>query len=121
MRRVFKAALAGLMGFGLAAAAPPPGFTPPRWLHKPRWEDLDALWPRKALEQGIGGKATIHCKVSTAGALFDCKVVDEFPKDAGFGSAAVALTPQFQLTPALQDGVPVTFDGVTLPLEWAQA
>jgi TonB family protein len=120
MRSVFKVALAGLIGLGLTAAAPPPGFTPPKWLHKPRWEELAALWPRKALDQGIGGKATIHCKVSTVGSLFDCKVVDEFPKDAGFGSAAIALTPQFQLTPALQDGVPVTFDGVTLPLEWAK-
>jgi TonB family protein len=102
------------------AAAPAPGFTPPKWLHKPRAEDIAAVWPTKAMERGSGGKATIHCKVSAAGVLFDCKVVDEFPAGDGFGHAAIMVSSQFQLSPALQDGVPVVFDGVTIPIEFAR-
>lgn len=79
-----------------------------------------SVWPTEALNRGSGGKATIHCKVNTTGGLFDCKVVDEFPKGDGFGGAAITLAAQFQLTPALQDGVPVVFDGVTLPIEFAK-
>jgi hypothetical protein len=118
MRRAFKAALLGLMGFGLVAAAPPPGFTPPKWLRKPRPEDMLRVWPAKAMTDHVSGKATIHCKVNTVGTLYDCRVVDEFPKSSGFGSAAIVLSAQFLLSPALQDGVPVAFDGVTLPIDF---
>jgi TonB family protein len=122
MRQALKTVSVGLMSFGLAAAspAPPPGFTPPKWLHRPRAEEIAAVWPTKAMARGAGGKATIHCKVNTAGVLFDCTVVDEFPAGEGFGHAAIMVSSQFQLSPALQDGVPVVFDGVTIPIEFAR-
>jgi TonB family protein len=106
------------LGWAVAADASTlaPGLKPPEWLHKPHEDDLMSVWPRKALDRGTGGKATIHCKVNTQGVLFGCAVVSEYPEGDGFGAAAIAITRQFQLKPALQDGVPVIFDGVTFPI-----
>lgn len=66
-----------------------------------------AVWPSEAWDKGLGGKATLVCKVSLQGALFDCWVAKETPEGAGFGRAAIALTPQLLMKPAVRDGKPV--------------
>ncbi len=48
--------------------------TDPSWRRRPTPRDLLAVWPRAAMEKGVGGKATISCKVSLQGALYDCIV-----------------------------------------------
>jgi len=92
--------------------------TPPRWRHKPTEQDLLAVWPSAALKQGLGGKAVITCKVAVQGTLYDCTVDSETPAGAGFGGAAIALTPQFLMTPKLHDGVPVVGGEVTIPVNF---
>jgi len=77
------------------------------WLKGPTPEDLMTVWPREALKKGYGGRAVIACQVSLQGALRECSVESESPAGAGFGSAAIALTPQFVMKPATRDGRPV--------------
>lgn len=77
------------------------------WLKRPSAEDLLAVWPHEAWKKGLGGKATLVCKVSLQGALFDCWVATETPEGAGFGGAALALAPQLLMKPAVRDGKPV--------------
>lgn len=89
--------------------------TAANWLKGPTPEDLLTVWPRDAFKRGYGGKAIIACQVSLQGALRDCSVESESPSGAGFGSAAIALTPQFLMKPAMRDGVPVV-SAVRIPV-----
>lgn len=91
--------------------------TPPNWKHRPTPEDLLAVFPTAAFRQNIAGKAVITCKVAIQGTLYDCVVVRETPAGMGFGAAAVALTPQFLMTPKLHDGAPVIGE-VTIPISF---
>lgn len=77
------------------------------WLRKPTPQQLFAVWPTEAQKRGVNGRATIGCTVSKQGALFGCQVLSEEPAGMGFGTAAIALTPQFLMKPATVDGQPV--------------
>lgn len=90
---------------------------PADWLRRPTPSQLMAVFPTKALEKGLDGEATISCKISPQGALFDCVVVSEEPAGVGFGQAAIALTPQFLMKPAMKDGKPVV-SGVRIPISF---
>jgi TonB family protein len=87
-----------------AAAAQDRG---PEWVKRPSLMDLHSVWPARALKEGYGGKATLSCTVTVQGALRACQVVEETPKGGGFGGAALALSPQFMMKPALKGGAPV--------------
>lgn len=89
----------------------------PDWLKKPTPENLMAVWPTEAFKRGKGGKATISCAVTAQGALRNCKVASESPPGMGFGGAALALAPQFLMTPALVDGKPVE-SSVNIPINF---
>jgi TonB family protein len=112
-----------LAAIGLAAAASSAlaADTPPNWRHRPTPEELLAVWPRAALERGVDGKAVITCKVSVQGGLYDCRVERETPPNLGFGAAALALVPQFLMTPKLHDGTPVEGAEVTMPVNFSGA
>lgn len=86
------------------------------WAKKPTRDDLLAVWPKAAMARGRGGKALISCKVSHLGALYECAVESESPAGAGFGGAAIALTPQFLMRPAIHDGQPVEGAMVRIPM-----
>jgi hypothetical protein len=89
--------------------------TPPTWLHKPTAQDLMTVWPREAWAKGQGGRAVINCLVNVQGALYDCVPTRETPAGQSFGAAAIALTPQFLMKPALRGGQPV-ISVVNIPL-----
>lgn len=97
---------------------PPDVDTSPDWRRKPRQEDLLVVWPTEAWKKGQGGSAVIRCVVSVDGVLRGCRVVNETPAGAGFGMAAIALTPQMLMRPAMKDGKPVP-GLVNLPLTFA--
>lgn len=102
-----------------AAAVAQSSDSNPRWLRKPTPEELFAVFPSAAIEQGIDGKAVIECEAAPDGVLRGCRVVSETPPGMGFGAAALALAPQFKLSPAMRDGkptsstvrIPINFDG----------
>lgn len=91
--------------------------TPPDWLRKPSPEQLVAVYPKQALAQGIAGRAVVGCLVTPQGVLMDCVPLSETPAGSGFGSAAVALTPQFLMKPGRRKGVPVV-SMVAIPINW---
>lgn len=118
MKRVIATTLFALVASTAGAREPDPKpDKPPEWLRRPTPADLMVVFPTKALERGVGGKALIGCKVSLQGALFDCVVLAEEPADMGFGQAALALTPQLQMKPALRDGRPV-IGAIKMPIEF---
>ena len=80
-----------------ADAAPAPHYRPD-WLRKPSGEDMAWAYPKRAEREEIGGKAVLHCLVAPDGGLTHCQVASETPADYGFGAAALALAPQFQMT-----------------------
>jgi TonB family protein len=90
----------------------------PDWLRKPSADDLLVVWPRDAWRKGLNGKASIDCIVSAQGALFDCVVLSESPPGQHFGSAALALVPQFLMRPAIRNGQPV-LSQVAIPINFA--
>jgi TonB family protein len=108
----FAAVLAMTVVVGPHAAA---ADTAANWLKGPTPEDLLSVWPRDAFKKGYGGKAIIACRVTVEGGLRGCTVESETPAGAGFGGAAIALTPQFLMKPAMRDGVPVVGD-VRIPV-----
>jgi TonB family protein len=104
-----------------APGAPPAVYSAPAWLKKPSSDDLQAAWPRKALSEGVSGRATLSCEVNTHGLLEHCKVTSETPAGAGFGAAALLLTPTFLMRAATGPNgpirssvsIPIRFEGVS--------
>lgn len=104
MIKLQPVALAAAMLVSSAADAQDRG---PEWVKRPSLMDLQSVWPARALKEGYGGKATLSCTVTVQGALRACQVVEETPKGGGFGGAALALSPQFMMKPALKGGAPI--------------
>lgn len=90
---------------------------PGDWVRRPTAEDLRAVLPGEAIKRGLDGYAVIDCVATVQGALTDCAIVHEKPAGFGFGSSAVALTPQFMMKPATLRGVPVR-STVRLPIRF---
>ena len=98
-----------------APVAPAPPYRPD-WLRKPSGEEMAWAYPKRAQREEIGGKAILHCLVAPDGGLTRCQVASEAPADYGFGAAALALAPQFQMTRPPSDikapseiTIPITF------------
>lgn len=85
----------------LVAPIGPPEITNPRWLRQPR--DLARYYPARALARGITGQAVLDCLVDVAGAL-NCTVISETPENWGFGAAAVRISEDYRMVPAMRGG-----------------
>lgn len=85
----------------------PPADTHADWLKQPSPDALMSVWPRPAVYYGEGGRAVIGCTVTVQGLLRDCRVLFEDPVESGFGPAALQLSSQFMMKPAMRDGRPV--------------
>ncbi len=94
-----------------------PGDANPDWVRKPTGEDLAGVFPVEAVKAGKDGRAVINCRVTTDGFLDRCKVLAESPEGLGFGKAALALAPQFLMSPKIRAGQRVASD-VTVPITW---
>lgn len=119
LERVLAAAAVLLLAeMGLTGAAQAQSKDAPAdWVKRPTPEDLMAVWPREAWRTGLGGRAVISCRVSLQGALFGCIVEQETPAGAGFGAAAIALTPQLLMRPEIKGGKPVV-SSVRIPVNF---
>jgi TonB family protein len=61
------------------------------------------LYPRAALEQGVGGEATVRCMVRDDGHL-TCEVMQESPQGVGFGDAVLAMSESWRMPTQKPDG-----------------
>lgn len=82
----------------------PARITNPRWLRQPR--DLESYYPTRALARDIPGQVVLDCLVDVGGAL-NCSVVSETPSNWGFGQAALRISRDYRMVPAMRDGVAV--------------
>ncbi|MDR6627655.1 TonB family protein [Caulobacter segnis] len=97
-----------------------PGDANPNWLRKPTAQDIANVFPKKALADGVGGKAVIGCDVTVEGFLQNCKVLSESPKDYAFGAAGLQITPQLRMTPMMRGGKPAPGGTVEIPINWGE-
>lgn len=82
----------------------PPVVSNPQWVRRPR--DLARYYPPRALERGMEARVVMECAVSTQG-LLNCSVVSETPENWGFGDAALRISRDYQMVPAMRDGLPI--------------
>lgn len=92
------------------------------WKRAPTYAEVAAAYPQKAKAAGVGGLASVDCRLNGFGTVQSCEVTREEPKGYGFGLAARSLTRLFEAFP-LADGkslmgavvtIPVAFDPVML-------
>lgn len=94
----------------LTEAGPPrvstvaPTVVSPQWVRQPR--DLARYYPERALRREIEGRVVLECGVSVRGAL-NCVVVSETPANWGFGEAALRISNDYRMVPAMRGGVAV--------------
>lgn len=117
MPRLLAAGLGVAVLAASAAMAAPVADREPDWLRRPSSDDVIGVWPTEAWKRRQGGRATIACKVSVQGGLFDCVIATESPAGAGFGRAALLLSTQFAMKPKVVDGVPVVGE-VRIPINF---
>jgi TonB family protein len=102
-----------------AASPEPPAIVAPEWVAKPTAEDAQAVYPKAAAEKRLEGRATLKCGVSAEGFLKDCASIAEEPAGLGFGAAALAIAPKFQMAKVTKDGAPVAGGVVRIPIRFA--
>jgi len=64
---------------------------------------LQLLYPRAALQEGIGGRVTVACSVLTDGAVA-CQVMREMPAGQGFGDAVLFMSQDWRMPMEDADG-----------------
>jgi len=79
----------------------------PRWIRTPTARELGSVFPTKALQQGKSGSATLKCVLTEESVLSGCQVISETPGNLGFGDAALTLTADLNIRPAMKLGHPV--------------
>lgn len=122
---IATAALLSTVGAAAAWAAQPgaPEERPspraiPDWVHRPVAADVAWAYPAAAEAANLEGRATLDCRVGGEGRLANCRVAMEAPLDAGFGQAALALAPHFQMKPIDRNGRPTKGTSVRIPIRF---
>src|SRR5258708_31016713 len=72
----------------------------PRFVERPSASDLGAAYPHDAASVGMGGKASLHCRINRGGRLDACRVERESPAGAGIGGPAPPIADAPRLRPA---------------------
>jgi hypothetical protein len=81
--------------------SPPPGTVV--WAQRPTQRRIADLYPRSALDDGVGGRVVLECRVQ-GDLSVTCSVASETPSSAGFGRAALSAANSFRARPTLSNG-----------------
>ncbi len=84
------------------------------WTDRPTAQDFNSYYPPAAIEQNLGGRATLDCLIQADGSL-RCAISSEEPEDVGFGLAALGIARTFRAAPEV-DGQPTAGGRVRIPI-----
>jgi len=88
------------------------------WISIPSPRQFEAHWPERAWRNRVSGRVMLSCIVPRPGPPRRCRVVSEYPRNLGFGAAAMRLSGLFRIQPVTRGAevqnlpviVPITFD-----------
>ncbi len=86
------------------------------WLESPTFDDLAAVYPKKARAARTGGRANIGCNFGRDGRVKDCMTLMEAPVGQGFGHAAEQMAKHFVAPSTTVHGKPITEFAVQIPI-----
>jgi hypothetical protein len=96
--------------------------TAPDWRLKPSADQVIAVYPDKAVKDGIKtGRGTAECVVKADGTLAACQAVAEEPAAEGFGEAAQRLAGYMSIGVWSQDGKAVDGARIRIPFRFNYA
>lgn len=78
----------------------------PTWTKRPTEDELRTVFPPAARSAGVGGRVVLSCGVNERGAMETCAIMEETPKEYGFGPAALLVAPHYFMKPVMSDGKP---------------
>lgn len=90
----------------LGSATPPQQRAAPGtvvWTNRPSARRISDLYPRSALNDGVGGRVVLDCRV-LGDLSVSCTVASETPSGAGFGRAALSASNSYRARATLSDG-----------------
>lgn len=91
----------------LGSATPQQAQRPPAgtvvWTQRPSSRRISDLYPRSALNDGVGGRVVLDCRV-LGNLSVSCSVASETPSGAGFGRAALSAASSYRARATLSDG-----------------
>jgi hypothetical protein len=73
------------------------------WTQRPSSRRISDLYPRSALNEGVGGRVVLDCRV-LGNLSVSCSVASETPSGAGFGRAALSAASSYRARATLSDG-----------------
>lgn len=73
------------------------------WAQRPSARRISDLYPRSALNDGVGGRVVLDCRV-LGDLSVSCSVASETPSGAGFGRAAMSASGSYRARATLSDG-----------------
>lgn len=103
----------------LAQSRPPASSVDlPKWSKVPTAAEMFAAYPAGPAKVNLAGSAVVECTVDPEGLLANCAITGETPPGTGFGPAALALSPKFQMPTKSPSGASMVGRTVQFPLRW---
>ncbi|MCX7356860.1 MAG: hypothetical protein NT015_01720 [Alphaproteobacteria bacterium] len=90
----------------VGSATPPQARVAPGsvvWAARPSARRISELYPRSALNDGVGGRVVLDCRV-LGDLSVSCSIASETPSGAGFGRAAMSASGSYRARATLSDG-----------------
>lgn len=116
--RALWIATAVVVACGSLANAAAEEIKEPDWKTRPSAELVGEVYPPVARRLRIEGSAAISCDVTAQGRLINCSVISERPIRLGFGAAALAMAPAFEMSPQKVGGKSTAGGQVRIPVRF---
>jgi periplasmic protein TonB len=90
--------------------------TPPRWIRKPTFRQMEMYNPPRAIGERVSGTAILACRVDSGRRARRCRILSETPRGYGFGTAALNTVRLGRIDPAMRGGLPDYKAWVRIPV-----